>query len=319
MAKKVLLLLALVCMVVPFMVAGYCASADVVDPGGGYMIGSARFEVPNTTVYDDFPFQVYTFNTTVTNLWEDDFVTIESPKLGFEWRNFEANLELSQFNAFVSLRVNLPNSINLKSLQIIVLGADMNNALYVNGIPLNSYSMEQSNFLGLVVSGKDPDNTDAFQFSLVTGDMVVEDTVQDDIYYEFKFTNPTDNADLDILGFIVRYTNSNNVTEAYNNGYNTGYTAGQNNANATINYDSASYQQGRLDGIDSANQYTFLDLMGAVFDAPIRALFGYVENGVRVDGLFTLDILGVNLSSFLLSIFTLGIVITIVRLCLGGK
>lgn len=319
MAKKVLLIVALVCMVVPFVFAGYCASADVVDPGGGYFLGSLRFQVPDATVYDDFPFNVSRFNANITNLWEDDFVTIESNKLGYEWQNYSAYVSMSRSDSLVSLRVTLPTSVNFKSLQLIVLGANVYDTLYVNGFPLESYSMEESNFLGLYLSGKDPDNTDDFEFSVVTGDMAIEDTVQDDIFYEFAFTNPTDNPDMSILGFIVRYTNLNNVTDAYNSGYNTGYTAGQNNANATVNYNSASYEQGRLDGINSANEYTFLNLMGAVFDAPIRALFGYVDNGVRVDGLFTLDILGVNLSSFLLSIFTLGIVITIVRLCLGGK
>lgn len=319
MAKKVLLLVALVCMVVPFMVAGYCASADVVDLGSGYFLGSLRFEIPNVTVKDGFPLDVVRSNANISSLWEDDIITIESNKLGFEWDNYSAYVSMASSDSLIRLQINTTSTVNLQSLQLVVLGANMYNALYVNGFSLKSYSMEATNFLQLYVSGKDVDNTDDFEFSVVTGDMANIDTIGDEIYYEFEFTNPDENVDMSILGFVVQYSTLNNVNDAYDSGYNVGYTAGQNNANATINYDSASYQQGKLDGINSANQYTFLDLMGAVFDAPIRALFGYVENGVRVDGLFTLDILGVNLSSFLLSIFTLGIVITIVRLCLGGK
>ena len=100
------------------------------------------------------------------------------------------------------------------------------------------------------------------------------------------------------------------------------YDEGYNYAKNSVIYNSSSYIQGRLDGIESASNYTFLDLFSAIIDAPIRAVFGYttVENGVVVErpGLLTFEVFGVDLSNFVLSIFSIAVVLCIIRIIRGG-
>lgn len=107
-------------------------------------------------------------------------------------------------------------------------------------------------------------------------------------------------------------------TAGIQQGYNDGVTAGKIQANNTVNQGSASYIQGYQDGL-SAPEYSFMSLISALFDAPIRAFFGYTENGVTHPGLFSIDILGMNMGAFIASIFSLAVIITIIRLILGGK
>lgn len=92
-------------------------------------------------------------------------------------------------------------------------------------------------------------------------------------------------------------------------------------ANKNIIYNSASYIQGKWDGIDSAGNYTFLGLISAVIDAPIRAIFGYetIENGVVVvhPGLLTFDVFGYDMSNFVLTLFSIAIVLAVLRIIRG--
>lgn len=75
------------------------------------------------------------------------------------------------------------------------------------------------------------------------------------------------------------------TSDGYTNGYNAGYGAGTNH------------------GIETASDYSFLSLIGAVVDAPIKAF----------TGLFNFNILGVNLSSFFFGLFTIALTIAIIR------
>lgn len=59
-------------------------------------------------------------------------------------------------------------------------------------------------------------------------------------------------------------------------------------------------------GIQAANDYSFLGLLGAVVDAPIAAF----------TGLFNFELLGINLKDFLAGLFTICIIIVVVRLIL---
>lgn len=82
-----------------------------------------------------------------------------------------------------------------------------------------------------------------------------------------------------------RYGYNKAKDEYYTKGYDTGYSVGK----------SAGFSE----GVANANEYSFLGLFSAVFDAPIKAL----------GGLLNFDILGFNMLSFALSLFTLSIVI----------
>ena len=82
-------------------------------------------------------------------------------------------------------------------------------------------------------------------------------------------------------------------SEGQTAGYNTGYSAG----------DSVGYSRGYNAGVNATNTYTFTNLISAVLDAPINAF----------TSLFNFEILGVNLSSFLLALFTICVVLTVIK------
>lgn len=96
-------------------------------------------------------------------------------------------------------------------------------------------------------------------------------------------------------GYNDGYANGNNV--GYNNGYNEGRTTGYNNGYAQG--DAVGYSR----GVAESNNYSFIGLIGAVIDAPIRAF----------TGLLNFEILGVNLSGFLLGLFSIALVLFIYR------
>ena len=108
---------------------------------------------------------------------------------------------------------------------------------------------------------------------------------------------------------------------SYNNGYNAGYEDGFVDGDSTgyergneVGFSnghkqgySQGYSAGEVHGISTANQYSFLGLLGAVVDAPLQAL----------SGLLNFDILGFNMANFFYALLTLGIVIFVVKLFLG--
>lgn len=98
---------------------------------------------------------------------------------------------------------------------------------------------------------------------------------------------------------IVEYNFQSNI---YQQGYDDGYAKATN----TVNKASASYVQGLNDG--NANDYSFFSLMTSVINAPLQAF----------NGMFNVEILGTNIRSFLLALFTIGLVIFIVRHLVGG-
>ena len=97
--------------------------------------------------------------------------------------------------------------------------------------------------------------------------------------------------------------------ESYVAGYNKGKQDGLADNQQTV-YDDA-FNSGKLigdalgyeRGLEDANQYTFLNLLGAVVDAPIQAFIG----------LLNFDLLGFNMLSFCTSLLTLSLIIMVVR------
>lgn len=124
--------------------------------------------------------------------------------------------------------------------------------------------------------------------------------------------------------------------EYYNNGYNVGFLDGEKSGYNTgfSAGDSAGYSR----GLEDSNNYSFLSLFGAIFDAPIQALFGGTQrlpagtkitdsNGntitlqtattVNRGGLLNFELMGVNLSGFVLALFSLSILIVVIKFALG--
>lgn len=96
----------------------------------------------------------------------------------------------------------------------------------------------------------------------------------------------------------------------YDVGYTAGYTEGQNSMQGAI---ENARHQGFVEAqkmFDNGNSdYSFFGLISAVIDAPIKA----------VRGLLNFDILGVNMFSFVTSLFSLAVVLMIVKLLLGTR
>lgn len=108
------------------------------------------------------------------------------------------------------------------------------------------------------------------------------------------------------------------IDAIYRNGYNDGITASENSSGENLQkkYDegfvagkTAGYSSGYTAGAASQQNYTFMSLLGAVVDAPIKAFTGLLD----------FDVLGVNMSSFVLSMLTLSVIVIIIKICLGGK
>lgn len=105
-----------------------------------------------------------------------------------------------------------------------------------------------------------------------------------------------------ISNFVVsgRGANFNTVIDNANKqGYNKGYQEGK----------TAGYDVGFQAGVKDNGDYTFMGLLGSVFDAPISAF----------RGLFDFEILGTNMQGFVLAMLTLSVIVVIIKIALGGR
>lgn len=111
----------------------------------------------------------------------------------------------------------------------------------------------------------------------------------------YMATDFTDNEYF-VLGKKEGYIQGKNeyINSGYDDGYKNGFSEGK----------TAGYNE----GVQDANDYSFLGLFTAVVDAPIQAL----------SSLFNFEILGVNLLSFVTAVFTVCIIILIVKLVFNG-
>lgn len=116
------------------------------------------------------------------------------------------------------------------------------------------------------------------------------------------------NITSDYFTFRTYYTsagNNDSYLEGVNVGYSNGFINGQKEGE-TIGYNKG-YNIGYNVGLNDSNQYTFLNLISATIDAPIS----YFQS------LFNFELLGVNLQGFITGLFTLCVIVTIIKLCLG--
>lgn len=97
----------------------------------------------------------------------------------------------------------------------------------------------------------------------------------------------------------------NSFTAGYNSGWWEGYKKAKNEISSSY---QSGYQAGYNAGKDMGN-YSFFNLIGSIVDAPISYF----------SSLFDFTILGTNLRAFLLGLFTLSVVLILVRIALGKK
>lgn len=127
-------------------------------------------------------------------------------------------------------------------------------------------------------------------------------------FIEFAIPFVTGGDPVNIYAYSSRtyyFTRVDTESASYSAGYNDGYSAGESSGykKGYSAGDSAGYSRGYNYGVSTANDYTFLGLMSSVVDAPITAF----------TSLFNFEIFGVNLSGFILGVFTLCIIIFVVR------
>lgn len=134
-----------------------------------------------------------------------------------------------------------------------------------------------------------------------------------------KSINLSDYSNLSIVSLFVSFASSfsdygdfglssnANYMYAYQNGYNDGFGVGK--ANGFSDGFKSGKASGYNEGLNAANQFTFFSLISAVVDAPINAF----------SSLFNFDILGVNILSLLTGLFTLLLVVVVIKLIMGGK
>lgn len=113
----------------------------------------------------------------------------------------------------------------------------------------------------------------------------------------YYFTSSFDDNDFYNLGYQDGLDTG--LQDGYNNGYQDGLDTGT----------QSGYQDGYSAGVESANDYSFIGLLGAVIDAPVTAF----------TGLLNFEILGFNILAFVTGLITLALIIFIIKLCIGGK
>ena len=159
---------------------------------------------------------------------------------------------------------------------------------------------------------------------------------QDDVFKFFGLIDYRNYKPLDNDFYVAGFNSAS--SGFYDNGYNNGFSDGK-----TIGYNtgfSAGDSAGYARGLESANNYSFLSLFGAIFDAPIQALFGGTQRlpaGTKITdksgntitltsdtivnrgGMLNFDLMGVNLSGFVLALFSLSIIIVVIKFALSKR
>lgn len=161
--------------------------------------------------------------------------------------------------------------------------------IYVDGQGTDTYILGESEYFNAISQLTNYDTTNA----VVTQLQVIADNVS-----------------------VAPITQIVNTNSSYMLGYDNGFNTGVNSVDTNRIY-SEGYQDGKQVGIDigynqglvDSNDYTFIGLLSAVVDAPIRVFSSFLN----------FDLLGFNMSNFFFSILTLCLIITLVRLIMGGK
>lgn len=169
------------------------------------------------------------------------------------------------------------------------------------------YSVDPSKFGDLSVNG----NRSTWTYDNASFTFQVPTTLSYFVIYasnDFD-SSPTFTPQTTITDMYIELSSLNSSileNNAFNTGFEQGYSSGE----------SVGYNNGYAAGIQTADSGTFLNLFSSVIQAPITALVGEFdsETGERVGGLLNFDFLGYNMSTLLMSLFSVGIVICVVRI-----
>lgn len=255
--------------------------------------------------------------------------------LGFCYRFFPS---LTDYNLFLTVNnldickckvtVNSTNSLILESITEYQFLFNANYNIYSNlsvlkiDLPSDYYLIfrKDSNFYNWSYS--DRFNLGSWVSSFALFDYLNFAPLGDNLSYDFGYQDGLKDA------------NDSYFSEGYKNGYNKGKTDGYNTGL------TAGDARGFARGVESANTYSFLGLFGAIFDAPIKAIFGGTStlpagttitdsNGntitlqstttVNRAGLLNFNLMGVNLSGFVLALFSISIIVVVIKFALAKR
>lgn len=100
----------------------------------------------------------------------------------------------------------------------------------------------------------------------------------------------------------------NNAVAGIQTAYDSGYEKGVEFASRSYGVGGNGYNQifeaGRLQGVEDAGNYTFLSLLTSAIDVPINSVLHMLD----------FDLLGMNMKSFYLSLFTFAIIVFVIKL-----
>lgn len=201
--------------------------------------------------------------------------------------------------------------------QILLLyydGANIFSQELINSVMGSSYSIEYDGIFedGICFYAFDDDLQDKGILGIYFADSV-------NIFYPVGSTLPFNNGENHcyiITTYDLLHSSSgaspeelqSKYNEGYNKGYSFGYLDGVNSVDLQ-NYYNNGYDSGYSDGLSKGANYTFLSLVGAVIDAPVQAF----------TNLFNFEIFDMNITRFLLSIFTIAIIFFILKKVVGNK
>lgn len=124
------------------------------------------------------------------------------------------------------------------------------------------------------------------------------------LYYPYLTGNTFSFSTMDNNGYIPGYNNGYN--EGYNQGESTGYSKGE-----TDGFNQGKlegYNEGYNAGAEQAGNYTFLSLMTAVVDAPVKAF----------TGMLNFEILGFNMASLIIALLSVALLLKIISVFTKG-
>lgn len=388
--SKIIFIIGVLCMLVPFMVLGSFASAETVTEDGAEFIfrelhATKTYSPGSSSYYFDTDNGYFTLGYNNISDLSQDLVFVDIPNIVYEFSmNGSPFVSFGGDYAIFTPRNFAGGSVQFSADQDYLFDGRLHSYALIFAVPVGSTLNVQDNFftftnvdfqddssltklnvtVGLEVAGLVPIEIsgssslsalgDVPRFSYFTQMSVYSEDVplitalefyvltwyHTPTFYNMYFNvTPTSELDLFFMFSLIDMVSVNTgyetgyregVTAGKQQGYDEGFTAGEQQgynqgvtdgkyqANNTVNTGSASYIKGYQDGLD-APEYSFMSLISSIIDAPIRAFFGYTENGVTHPGLFNFNIFGYDMSNLVLSIFSLCVLITILRLILGGK
>lgn len=140
-----------------------------------------------------------------------------------------------------------------------------------------------------------------FELELTYYDGGIEEFVTVEFFIDF----------IELTSIYIYYNANSDI--AYNNGYNKGFSEGfssgrsQGYKDGLLANDEDIYQAGinagYTQGLEASEKYNFMSLLSSVIDVPIQAF----------TSLFSFDLLGINLANFFYAIFTVCVILAVLR------